>query len=259
MKQPKQLRDDESDCSSTSITEGSKPCTPDDNQRNVDINYNKTVKELDLPPIWCEVTHNYKLICFMGEGSYGTVIKGYCRTTNAPVAIKLVQNFSKWEYDCVKIIREIQIMKELTKMQMEQNCFFTPSLLDIIVPKGQNEDNLESLFIIMDSFGTDMKKIIELAPKSNLNEKHLTIILYNTLCALKFLHSANVIHRDIKPSNILINEQCQIRICDFGLSRTLPENCIGSGSGNTKRIRDAILKYNLNEDFNSKKIKTQIS
>lgn len=72
------------------------------------------------------------------------------------------------------------------------------------------------------AFGTDLKKLIELSSKSNLNEKHVTIILYNLLCALKFMHSANVIHRDIKPSNILINEQCQIRICDFGLARTLP-------------------------------------
>lgn len=31
-------------------------------------------------------------------------------------------------------------------------------------------------------------------------------------------------------------------ICDFGLSRTLPESCIGKGSGNTKRMRDSIIK-----------------
>jgi serine/threonine protein kinase len=58
----------------------------------------------------------------------------------------------------------------------------------------------------MESFGTDMRRLIELVPKSNLHEKHVVIILYNILCALKFLHSTNVIHRDIKPSNILVNE-----------------------------------------------------
>ena len=44
------------------------------------------------------------------------------------------------------------------------------------------------------------------------------------LCAAKFLASANVIHRDLKPANILINRFCQVKFCDFGLSRTLPEN-----------------------------------
>ena len=35
------------------------------------------------------------------------------------------------------------------------------------------------------------------------------------------MHSARVIHRDIKPANILINEDCTIKICDFGLSRSI--------------------------------------
>ena len=36
---------------------------------------------------------------------------------------------------------------------------------------------------------------------------------------LKYIHSANVMHRDLKPSNILVNSDCALAICDFGLSR----------------------------------------
>ena len=50
----------------------------------------KTVTELNLPKIWTEVTGLYKLISYVGEGSYGVVIKGYCRITETPVAIKLI-------------------------------------------------------------------------------------------------------------------------------------------------------------------------
>jgi serine/threonine protein kinase len=54
-----------------------------------------------------------------------------------------------------------------------------------------------------------------------LSELHIKTIIYNILCGLKYMHSARVIHRDIKPANILINEDCTIKICDFGLSRSI--------------------------------------
>lgn len=43
------------------------------------------------------------------------------------------------------------------------------------------------------------------------------------VCALNFIHKANVVHRDIKPGNILINNNLQVFLCDFGLARTLPK------------------------------------
>ena len=41
---------------------------------------------------------------------------------------------------------------------------------------------------------------------------------------MNFFHSAGIMHRDIKPANILIDAECQIRLCDFGLSRTVPKS-----------------------------------
>ena len=55
-------------------------------------------------------------------------------------------------------------------------------------------------------------------------EQHLKVILYNMLCAIKFLHSANIIHRDLKPGNILIDSECNVKICDFGLARSMKTN-----------------------------------
>ena len=45
--------------------------------------------------------------------------------------------------------------------------------------------------------------------------------MYQIIKGMKYLHSASVIHRDLKPSNILINSDCHIKICDFGLARSL--------------------------------------
>ena len=47
-------------------------------------------------------------------------------------------------------------------------------------------------------------------------------ILYNALCAIKFIHKAGIIHRDIKPSNLLVDNSCNVLLCDFGLARNLP-------------------------------------
>lgn len=45
--------------------------------------------------------------------------------------------------------------------------------------------------------------------------------MYNLLCAVKYLHTAKVIHRDLKPANVLVNEDCSVKICDFGLARSI--------------------------------------
>lgn len=45
---------------------------------------------------------------------------------------------------------------------------------------------------------------------------------------MKYIHSALVIHRDLKPGNLLVNSDCELKICDFGLSRGF-----GSSSGET--------------------------
>ena len=84
-------------------------------------------------------------------------------------------------------------------------------------------------------------------------------MLYNILCAIKYIHSANVIHRDLKANNILINEDCIIKICDFGISRTLPMTHIGKGSRNSRRIRDAIYKKNFLEKKDPEVLKKMIA
>ena len=48
-------------------------------------------------------------------------------------------------------------------------------------------------------------------------------ITHQLLVALEYLHSAHVLHRDLKPANVLLSETCDVKVCDFGLSRVLNE------------------------------------
>lgn len=133
-----------------------------------------------------------------------------------------------------KVLRELMILRKLSSIH---DSIFTVRLIDIILPDGvimlsdsekkeseskYNLTKLTNLFIVMEEMEMDIKKMINLEPKFDLNEGHVTCILYNMLCAIKMIHSANIIHRDIKPANILIDHNCNVKICDFGLARTLP-------------------------------------
>lgn len=52
-----------------------------------------------------------------------------------------------------------------------------------------------------------------------LTDAHYQSFTYQILCGLKYIHSADVLHRDLKPGNLLVNADCELKICDFGLAR----------------------------------------
>jgi serine/threonine protein kinase len=143
-------------------------------------------------------------------------------------------------------------MRGLGQVKDQDRQGFFPGLIDLLVSDGEFESGeIQNIFIVMEAFELDMRSLIVSGFSTGFNIEHLKIIVYNTLCALRFLHSCNIVHRDIKPANILLNSQCQVKICDFGLARTMPDSLTGKGSGNTKRIRDSIIKQQLTSSNSS--------
>ena len=74
------------------------------------------LRQFKLHAIWHEVFNDYTLVEKLGEGTYGTVMKGVCRASNQTVAIKMIEGFAHYDYELIKLLREIQILKALNKI-----------------------------------------------------------------------------------------------------------------------------------------------
>jgi mitogen-activated protein kinase 1/3 len=86
------------------------------------------------------------------------------------------------------------------------------------------------LYVVLTNFKelmeTDMHRVIR---TQDLSDDHCQYFIYQTLRALKAMHSANVLHRDLKPSNLLLNANCDLKVCDFGLARSAASQEDNSG------------------------------
>lgn len=132
------------------------------------------------------------------------------KPTGVKVAIKKMTGIFDDDVDCKRILREIYLLKQL-------NHPFVVKLFDVIEPKDM--ENFDTIYVVLSLSESDLKKVIKSA--IYLEIKHISTVVYNLLCGLKYLHSANILHRDLKPANVLINEDCSVQIADFGLSRSL--------------------------------------
>ena len=99
---------------------------------------NEKLKALDLKPCWATMEKQYDLQEKVGSGSFGQVVKGVCRDTGVQVAIKLIDDFSKYEYDCVKVVREIKILRGIHANSKNGVCCFVPEIIDAVIPDGEN-------------------------------------------------------------------------------------------------------------------------
>ncbi|KAL7650025.1 MAPK protein hog1, variant 2 [Aspergillus niger] len=104
-------------------------------------------------------------------------------------------------------------------------------------------------YLVTDLLGTDLNRLLTSKP---LDGKFVQYFTYQLLRGLKYIHSAGVIHRDLKPSNILINENCDLKICDFGLARLQEPQMTGYVSTRYYRAPEIMLtwqKYGMQVDI----------
>ncbi|XP_021106435.1 mitogen-activated protein kinase 15 isoform X3 [Heterocephalus glaber] len=140
--------------------------------------------------------------------AYGIVWKAVDRRTGEVVAIKKIFDAFRDKTDAQRTFREIMLLQEFGD---HPNII---RLLDVI-----RAENDRDIYLVFESMDTDLNAVIQ---KGNLLEDiHKRYIFYQLLQATKFIHLGHVIHRDQKPSNVLLDANCSVKLCDFGLARSL--------------------------------------
>eukprot|EP00252_Welwitschia_mirabilis_P022696 TRINITY_DN6222_c0_g3_i1.p1 TRINITY_DN6222_c0_g3~~TRINITY_DN6222_c0_g3_i1.p1 ORF type:complete len:378 (+),score=57.65 TRINITY_DN6222_c0_g3_i1:500-1633(+) len=148
----------------------------------------------------------------IGRGAYGIVCSAVNSATKEEVAIKKIGNAFDNRIDAKRTLREI-------KLQCHMDHENILAIKDIIQPPDRNKFN--DVYIVYELMDTDLHQIIR--SSQPLTEDHCQYFLYQILRGLKYIHSANILHRDLKPGNLLLNANCDLKICDFGLARTTSE------------------------------------
>ena len=90
-------------------------------------------------------------------------------------------------------------------------------------------ENNQDIYLVFEYMETDLHAVIR---AGILEPVHCRYIMWQLFRALKYMHSGDLLHRDIKPSNLLLNAECQVKVADFGLARSLaPEDRSPQGAG----------------------------
>ncbi|KAG2303030.1 hypothetical protein Bca52824_031681 [Brassica carinata] len=160
-----------------------------------------------------EIDTKYVPIKPIGRGAYGVVCSSINRETNEKVAIKKIHNVFENRVDALRTLRELKLLRHVR----HDNVI---ALKDVMLPT--NKSSFKDVYLVYELMDTDLHQIIK--SSQSLSDDHCKYFLFQLLRGLKYLHSANILHRDLKPGNLLVNANCDLKICDFGLARTSQGN-----------------------------------
>ena len=180
------------------------------------------------------ISSDFQLKSMLGEGAYGIVCSAIHKPTNEIVAIKKIEPFDKPLF-ALRTLREIKILKNF----QHENII---SIFDIQRP--DSFENFKEVYIIQELMQTDLHKVIMTQP---LSDDHIQYFIYQCVRGLKILHGSNVIHRDLKPSNLLINSNCDLKICDFGLARIIDDDPTNNDNNDTDKNNDSNINSGMTE------------
>lgn len=154
----------------------------------------------------CRSVDEFERLNKIDEGTYGVVFRARDKKTGEIVALKKVKMEKEQEGFPLTALREINILLS----------FHHPSIVDVKEVVVGN--SLDSIFMAMEYMEHDLKGLME-TMKHPFTQSEVKCLMIQLLEGVRYLHSNWVLHRDLKTSNLLLNNQGELKICDFGLAR----------------------------------------
>ncbi|KAF8541354.1 kinase-like domain-containing protein [Trichophaea hybrida] len=151
----------------------------------------------------------YHRVSMVGEGTYGKVYKASNNLTKELVALKRIRMENEKDGFPITAVREMRLLQALK----HENIV---SLLEMMVEKSD-------FYMVFDYMDHDLTGILN-HPTFRLELAHIKHLAHQFFDALHYLHHRGVLHRDIKGSNILLNNDGNLKIADFGLARFYTKN-----------------------------------
>ena len=153
--------------------------------------------------------NKYDVLGVVGEGVYGIVYKCKNKETGKYVAIK---RFKEVEDDLVKktMKRELKMLQKLHH----------PNVVDF----QEAYKRKGNLYLVFEFVDKNLLELLEEHPQG-LDPNLIRHLIYQLCKAIKYMHDQNIIHRDVKPENLLITENMELKLCDFGFARLISGSC----------------------------------
>jgi len=188
--------------------------------------------KIDLNKTEWEVPERYQMLSPVGSGAYGQVCSAVDSKTENKVAIKKLARPFQSAIHAKRTYREMRLLNHMN----HENVI---GLLDVFTP-GTSLTDFQDVYMVTHLMGADLNNIVK---TQKLSDDHVQFLVYQILRGLKYIHSAGIIHRDLKPSNIAVNEDCELKILDFGLARPTETEMTGYVATRWYRAPEIMLNW----------------
>lgn len=148
------------------------------------------------------------------------------------VAIKKLTRPLQSTIHAKRAYREIRLLKHMN----HENVI---GLFDLFTSSVSFQD-FNEVYLVTHYMPVDLNKVIK---AQRLSDEQIQFIVYQILRGLKYIHSAGIIHRDLKPSNLIVTEDCDLRIADFGLARCAESEMTGYVATRFYRAPEVMLNW----------------